>query len=163
MVDAYILLGSNVDNPVCHIKRAVKEIAALDEVILLKHSRLYQSAPMGPPDQPDFINAVIQVRTHIPAEVLLSQLLLLEEIHGRVHTRHWGERTLDCDMLMYGNLSCETARLTLPHPRMLERPFVLRPLLEIDPQVTLPNGQKVCDSHRTDLNACVLLEGVFND
>lgn len=136
-VAAYIGLGSNLDGPRAHVTRALQELAALPLTYLAEHSSLYASAPVGPQDQPDFINAVACVFTRLSPLALLDQLQALEQRHRRVRQRHWGPRTLDLDLLLYANLEWQTPRLTLPHPAMRERAFVLVPLAEFAPQVTL--------------------------
>ncbi|MCK0715084.1 2-amino-4-hydroxy-6-hydroxymethyldihydropteridine diphosphokinase [Chromohalobacter sarecensis] len=136
-VAAYIGLGSNLDGPREHVSRALKELDALPLTHLAGHSSLYASAPVGPQDQPDFINAVACVFTRLSPLALLDQLQALEQRHRRVRQRHWGPRTLDLDLLLYANLEWRTPRLTLPHPAMHERAFVLVPLAELAPEVTL--------------------------
>ncbi|MCK0744560.1 2-amino-4-hydroxy-6-hydroxymethyldihydropteridine diphosphokinase [Chromohalobacter nigrandesensis] len=136
-VTAYIGLGSNLDGPREHVSRALKELDTLPLTHLAGYSSLYASAPVGPQDQPDFINAVACVSTRLSPLALLDQLQALEQRHRRVRQRHWGPRTLDLDLLLYADLQWQTSRLTLPHPAMHERAFVLVPLAELAPEVTL--------------------------
>ncbi|MCK0766240.1 2-amino-4-hydroxy-6-hydroxymethyldihydropteridine diphosphokinase [Chromohalobacter beijerinckii] len=136
-VAAYIGLGSNLDEPREHVSRALNELDALPLTHLAGHSSLYASAPVGPQDQPDFINAVARVFTRLSPLALLDQLQALEQRHRRVRQRHWGPRTLDLDLLLYAHLEWRTPRLTLPHPAMRERAFVLVPLAELAPDVAL--------------------------
>jgi 2-amino-4-hydroxy-6-hydroxymethyldihydropteridine diphosphokinase len=107
---------------------------------------------VGPQDQPDFINGVVLLETALSPETLLDHLQQLEQAHGRVRLRHWGPRTLDLDLLLYGNETISTPRLTVPHPRLAERDFVLRPMLDIDPKATLPDGRTCQEllAHCTD-------------
>jgi 2-amino-4-hydroxy-6-hydroxymethyldihydropteridine diphosphokinase len=137
-VDAYIGLGSNLDDPVTQVKTALKHLADLDHCRLLKASSLYRSPPMGPRDQPDYVNAVVLLRTTLAAEDLLDALQAIEQQHARVRDRHWGPRTLDLDLLLYGQVGIDGARLTVPHPGIAERNFVLYPLAEVDPALVIP-------------------------
>ncbi len=138
MIVAYIGLGSNLDQPEKHVLDAMAELELLPDCCKVKISSLYRSAPIGPQDQPDFINAVVQLETELSAQSLLEQLQQLEQKHGRVRTQHWGPRTLDLDLLLYGNMIIKTEKLTVPHPHMAERSFVLCPLLEIAPELVIP-------------------------
>jgi len=132
MVTVYIGLGSNLDNPVQQILRACREIASLEDVSLVQTSGLYRSSPMGPVDQPDYINAVAEIATNLSPESLLGQLQCIEHEHGRTRNGiRWGARTLDLDILIYGEEVITTKILTIPHPGLYERAFVLYPLKEI--------------------------------
>ena len=137
-VDAYIGLGSNLDDPVTQIKTALEQLAGLDRCRVLRASSLYRSPPMGPRDQPDYVNAVVLLRTTLAAEDLLDALQAIEQQHARVRDRHWGPRTLDLDLLLYGQSKIDDARLTVPHPGIGERNFVLYPLAEVDPALVIP-------------------------
>ncbi|GGC00134.1 2-amino-4-hydroxy-6-hydroxymethyldihydropteridine pyrophosphokinase [Marinobacterium zhoushanense] len=139
-VRCFIGLGSNLDDPQQQVLSAFDELAKLDGCRLGTRSSLYRSDPVGPQDQPDFINAVAELYTSLEAEALLDQLQAIEQHHRRVRERHWGPRTLDLDLLLYGNDLIDTARLHVPHPYMRERGFVLWPLAEIAPELTLPGG-----------------------
>lgn len=134
----FIGLGSNLENPQTHILTAINDISLLEPMTFLSQSSLYQSPPMGPQDQPDYINAVIKIDTHLTAHSLLDVLQSLEQKHGRVRKRHWGERTLDLDILLYGNEVISDERLSIPHPGITERAFVLYPLAEIDNDISVP-------------------------
>jgi len=138
MIAAYIGLGSNLDNPVQQVAEAITEIGKLPESTLLVRSSLYRSAPHGPQDQPDFINAVIKIETELAPEVLLDHLQQIEHKHGRLRSVHWGPRTLDLDLLLYGNMKLNTEKLKVPHPQMACRSFVLEPLLEIETDIEMP-------------------------
>lgn len=137
----YIGLGSNLDNPIAHVTQALKELDQLPDTQLVKASSLYRSNPVGPQDQPDFINAVAELQTNLDAHNLLDELQALEQKHQRVRERHWGPRTLDLDLLLFANTIIETDRLTVPHAFMHERSFVLYPLEEIAPDLKFPDGQ----------------------
>lgn len=135
---AYIGLGSNLENPLQQIKTAINDLQSLADITIVSVSSLYQSPPMGPADQPDYINAVLSLETTLPPHQLLDALQSVEQLHGRVRKRHWGERTLDLDILLYGDQILDDERLKIPHPGMHERAFVLYPLAEIAPEVEIP-------------------------
>ncbi len=138
-VRAYVGLGSNLDDPERQIIRALSELAKLPRTRFIKHSRLYQSAPLGPPAQPDYVNAVALLETGLSAKELLERLLEIEYRHGRIRSdEQWGPRTLDLDLLLYGEQHYADRHLTLPHPRLHERAFVLYPLAELDPELHIP-------------------------
>lgn len=140
---AYVALGSNLHNPSAQLALAVSLIQAIPGVAVIKTSSVYITAPVGVVDQPDFHNQVISVETGLSPQALLNALLAIEDKMGRVRERHWGERIIDCDLLLYGNLFLESDSLVLPHPRMTTRAFVLYPLAEISPDLVLPTGQHV--------------------
>ncbi|ANG64918.1 2-amino-4-hydroxy-6-hydroxymethyldihydropteridine diphosphokinase [Marinobacterium aestuarii] len=139
----YIGLGSNLDSPQQHVARALEELAILPDTRLLTHSSLYRSAPMGPQDQPDYINAVALLESTLDAHRLLDELQALEQQHRRVRLEHWGPRTLDLDLLLYGDQLIQSKRLSVPHPGLPERNFVLWPLSEIAPELQLPGGRSL--------------------
>lgn len=134
----YIGLGSNLDNPVQQLKTALDELNQLPDTRLIRASSLYRSKPVGPQDQPDFINAVACLETTLEPLALLDQLQALEQAHRRIRERHWGPRTLDLDLLLYDDQQVSHPRLTVPHSQMHLRGFVLLPLMEISPNLTLP-------------------------
>jgi len=134
---AYVGLGSNLEAPRDQLARALAALASLPLSERIACSSLYSSSPVGPRDQPDFINAVAAIRTRLSPLALLDQLQALEQRHRRVRNRHWGPRTLDLDLLWYDDLSYCSPRLTIPHPEMSHRRFVLEPLAEIAPTLTL--------------------------
>lgn len=134
----YIGLGSNLDDPQTQIKTAIDDIARLDQTTLVQTSSLYKSPPMGPQDQPDYINAVVSVDTTLSAHILLDALQAIEQSHGRIRKRHWGERTLDLDILLCADKVIDDERLNVPHPGITERAFVLYPLAEIAPNLSIP-------------------------
>lgn len=137
----YIGLGSNLEQPLEQVSSAIEELALLPETELLTASSLYRSAPVGPQDQPDFINAVVKIETSLTPLALLDELQAIEQSHQRVRERHWGPRTLDLDILLYGSQTILNERLTVPHAFMHERSFVLYPLSEITQDLQLPNGE----------------------
>ena len=149
MTIAYVGIGSNLDDPRTQVLNAFSELDRLPHTRLVKKSSLYRTAPMGHADQPDFINAVAQLETGLPAERLLTELQAVEARHGRRRSFPNAPRTLDLDILLFGNATMQSTALTLPHPRMHERAFVLKPLLEIAPdlgfkkQLDSCKGQKV--------------------
>lgn len=134
---ALIGLGSNLDAPRHQLERALTALDRLPLTRCIAQSSLYASAPVGPQDQPDFVNAVAALRTNLSPLALLDQLQALEQRHRRVRARHWGPRTLDLDLLQFASLELETPRLLLPHPEMLNRRFVLEPLCELLAQLGL--------------------------
>jgi 2-amino-4-hydroxy-6-hydroxymethyldihydropteridine diphosphokinase len=144
-VRAYIGLGSNLTDPCGQLLHAFAELGRLPRSRLIARSSLYRSAPVGYADQPDFINAVAEIETGLGAHELLAALLDLERRHGRVREFRNGPRTLDLDVLLYDGLVCHEGGLTLPHPRMHERAFVLRPLQELAPALVIPGRGALAD------------------
>lgn len=139
----YIALGSNLNQPVEQLKNALRALGSLPQTKLLQFSAFYHSKPLGPQDQPDYINAVACIDTNLAPLVLLDHLQHIENEQGRVRLRRWGERTLDLDILLYGDLQINTPRLTIPHYDMYNRNFVMLPLAEIAADLLLPNQLKV--------------------
>jgi len=142
---AYIALGSNLENSVAHIRQACHDLNTLSNTALLKCSSFYKTAPIGRLDQPDFINAVAKIETALPPLALLHELLEIEHHHGRIRNAQLlnAPRTLDLDILLYDNLQLTTQNLVIPHPRMLQRAFVLFPLIEIAPNCEIPGHGKI--------------------
>jgi 2-amino-4-hydroxy-6-hydroxymethyldihydropteridine diphosphokinase len=138
MVTAYIGLGANLDDPAAQVELAMSELARLPQSRLIARSSLYASAPVGYADQPDFINAVAALETELSPRALFEAMLGIEHHHGRNRTFRNAPRTLDLDLLLYGGARFHEEHLTLPHPRMHERAFVLLPLLEIAPHLAIP-------------------------
>ena len=138
MTEAVIGLGSNLDNPEQQVLQALKELDGIPGIRILKTSSLYSSVPVGPQDQPDFVNAVALVSTELEPETLLNALQDLENRHRRVRLRHWGPRTLDLDVLFFGKQVIDTPRLRVPHPEFRNRVFTVIPLLEIMPDFLIP-------------------------
>lgn len=137
---ATIGLGANLGDPVDQIERAVEAIDSLPLCRVRAVSGLYANPPIGPQDQPDYINAVAEIETALAPEALLRALKGLERAAGRSYTRHWGERMLDLDILAFGDRQIDTPGLTVPHPEVAHRHFVLAPWLEIRPEARLPDG-----------------------
>jgi 2-amino-4-hydroxy-6-hydroxymethyldihydropteridine diphosphokinase len=124
-------LGSNLQQPERQLRQALDALRAIAEEGVVKASSLYRSPPMGPQDQPDYINAVAVIETVLEPLELLDQLQQIEQQQGRERKRHWGERTLDLDLLLYGDQSIDHPRLQVPHPGITERSFVLLPMQEV--------------------------------
>jgi len=141
-VIAYVGLGSNLGGtlrePRAQILAALQELGRLPRTRLAARSSLYRSAPLGHAAQPDFLNAVARLETGLAAEALLGELQAIEQRHGRERPFPDAPRTLDLDLLLYGDAPIASPRLTVPHPRMHERAFVLAPLLELEPEAVIP-------------------------
>lgn len=134
----FIGLGSNLDNPVKQLQRAFDELGQLRDTRLVAQSALYRSAPLGYADQPAFVNAVAKIDTGLSPRDLLQALLEIERRHGRERTFRNAPRTLDLDVLLYDDVQMHEHGLTIPHPQMHLRAFVLQPLLEIAPEAVIP-------------------------
>lgn len=138
-VSVYIGLGSNLDNPMRRIVGAFELLDALPQTRLVSRSSLYRSAPLGPVEQPDFVNAVAELTTALDAGTLLQRMQALESEQGRDHAAvRWGPRVLDLDLLVYGSKRIDDAVLQVPHPGIAVRNFVLLPLREIAPDLVIP-------------------------
>lgn len=138
-IRAYIAIGSNLDDPVAQVKEAIEELDMLPDTILADRSSLYTSKPMGPQDQPDYVNAVVGLDTLLSPEDLFARMVKIEDLAGRVRdTEKWGARVLDLDLLLYGKNKIHTAELTVPHPGLHERDFVIIPLAEIAGNLNIP-------------------------
>lgn len=137
MNTTYIGLGSNLGDSKQILREAVEQLRGLGEVSV---SKLYQSPPMGPQDQPHYHNAAVQLITHLAPLALLDELQRIENESGRIRLRRWGERTLDLDLLLYAEKNIINERLTVPHVGILERDFVVIPLLDLDSELQV-NGQ----------------------
>lgn len=138
MTTAYVGIGSNLDGPRARVLAAIDALRTLPDTRLEAHSRLYRSAPLDAPGQPDYVNAVAALDTGLSAAQLLEALQAIEARHGRERPYRNAPRTLDLDLLLYGETALSSPALTLPHPRLHERAFVLRPLLELDPRAEVP-------------------------
>lgn len=144
MKDVFIGLGSNLDEPLSQLKRSVESLKKINGLTFVGISDFYRSAPMGPQDQPDYINAVVKMSTELAAEKLLDELQYIENEQGRVRKQHWGARTLDLDILLYGNDEINTERLTVPHSGISQRNFVLYPLRDlVDENFTIPHKGEI--------------------
>ena len=143
LVTAYIALGANLGDPVATLARAMDDLAASSGITLIKRSSLYRTAPIAS-SGPDYVNAVVEITTVLTAPALLARLQQLEQLAGRERSCRNAPRTLDLDVLTYGDASITSEALVIPHPRMRERAFVLVPLAEIAPQtVTAAQLQSV--------------------
>lgn len=141
MIPAYIGLGSNLQEPIGQLRSAVIALGGLRDSRVAAVSRVYRSAAVGPGDQPDYLNAVLRLDTALAPEALLQQLQAIETSQGRIRIERWGARTLDLDILLYGELEIVTPTLTIPHPALSSRNFVLYPLADISgPNLVLPDG-----------------------
>ena len=138
MTLAYVGLGANIGEPRRQLLAAIEELMGLPDTQLVLVSGIYRSDPVGYADQPDFLNAVVQLDTELAPEALLDHLQQIENRHGRERPFPGAPRTLDLDLLLHGNQSIASPRLTVPHPRMHERAFVLEPLTEIAPDIAIP-------------------------
>ena len=139
----YIGLGSNLEQPLVQIKNALVALNTLSGTQLLTDSGYFSSKPMGPQDQPDYINAVALIETKLTPVELLDCLQTIESEQGRIKLQHWGARTIDLDILLYGEEVINTDRLTVPHIGLCERDFVYLPLLKITPDVFIPEGGRL--------------------
>ena len=138
-VRAYIGIGSNLNDPVAQVREAIEELTLLPDSLLVARSSLYGCKPMGPQDQPDYVNAVVGLDTLLSPEELLQALQRIEESQGREHTgERWGARTIDLDLLLYGRRVIDTPGLQVPHPGLHERDFVIIPLAEIAGNLNIP-------------------------
>ena len=146
MITAYIGLGSNLGDSLQTLQSALEALAALEDCELRAVSGFYQSQAIGPGQQPDYINAAAELATTLPAHQLLDALQAIETSHHRTRGPiRWTARTLDLDLLLYGNESIATERLTVPHPCIAERNFVLLPLNDLNPGLVFPNGVCLTD------------------
>ena len=145
MVQAYVGMGSNLENPRAQVERAFTELAELPHTKLLGRSALYLSQAVGPGDQPNYINAVAHLDTGLGPLQLLDHLQAIEQAHQRVRIERWGPRTLDLDILLMDREIIASERLTIPHPYLTQRNFVLYPLADITPTLELPDGSRLAD------------------
>ena len=139
----YVALGSNLDDPLAQVRAGAQALGKLPGTCLVCCSSSYRTAPVGVTEQPDFVNAVCAADTDMPAGAFLQALLDIERVHGRLRAIPGGPRTLDLDLLLYGDQVSHEPGLTLPHPRLHERAFVLYPLSEIAPGLNIPGRGQV--------------------
>ncbi|OEF24623.1 2-amino-4-hydroxy-6-hydroxymethyldihydropteridine diphosphokinase [Vibrio rumoiensis] len=158
MITVYLAIGSNLSNPVEQAQQAIQALRQHPHIDLLACSSLYSSTPMGPQDQPDYINAVAKVQTQLSPLALLDCTQAIEQNQGRERKEErWGPRSLDLDILLYGNEIIDNERLTVPHYGMKVREFVLYPLHEIAPQLQLPDGTELATLlHHVDRNGLTI-------
>jgi|TARA_B100001093_G_scaffold166086_1_gene158650 2-amino-4-hydroxy-6-hydroxymethyldihydropteridine diphosphokinase len=139
-VVAYISVGSNLNNPYQQVKSAIGKLKIADNIYIETISGWYLSDPVGPKNQSRYVNGVIKISTRLSPNQLLKKLHEIEDAHGRIRNVRWGPRTLDLDILLYGSRMMNTKKLTIPHPEMKIRNFVLTPLADIEPDLVLPDG-----------------------
>jgi 2-amino-4-hydroxy-6-hydroxymethyldihydropteridine diphosphokinase len=156
----FIGLGSNLNDPALQVQAALLKLSQISKTMLIATSRLYRSPPMGPQDQPDFINAVAMLRTELTALSLLAALQKIESELGRERIAHWGPRTIDLDLLLFGDIVMDTPQLQIPHPGLTQRDFVIKPLLEIAAHLVLPCGTALrdCVADATHVVGAVVIE-----
>ncbi len=137
---AFVGLGGNIGDAAATLRAAIDDLDALSDTRLLRVSRLYRTPAWGNEDQPDFVNAVAMLETQLAPHALLEHLLAIERIHGRSRgaDQRWGPRTIDLDLLLYGEAIIDEPGFHVPHPRLHLRAFALRPLLEVAPDITIP-------------------------
>ncbi len=159
MTDVYIALGSNLDEPMRQVRQAIETLKSLPNSQFVASSSLYFSKPMGVADQPDYVNAVVAIKTNLTPLELLDHTQNIEHQAGRVRNgERWGPRVLDLDIILYGSEQIDHERLTIPHAGLKVREFVLYPLMEISPHLTLPDGSKLTEIiHHIDRNGLVSL------
>jgi len=145
---AYVGIGGNLDSPRERVPEAIERMKALDATRIELRSRLYLTRPMGPQDQPDFVNAAVGLLTQLEPRDLLSGLLGIERSMGRERVERWGPRIIDLDLLWMVDLSVDEPGLTLPHPGVSRRNFVLYPLADIAPTIKIPGFGQVLDLKR---------------
>lgn len=144
MARAYIGLGSNLQTPSAQLRKALQTLAATPGIVHVVTSPFYRSVAIGPGEQPDYVNAVAQLDTALSPLALLDVLQAIEQAQERVRGAiRWTARTLDLDLLLFDNQVIESERLTIPHPRMSERNFVLRPLMDLAPTLCMPDGHPI--------------------
>ncbi len=143
---AYVGIGSNLDQPADQVQRALHALSGLPQTRLVLQSSLYVSKPLGPAMQPDFVNAVAALLTQLPAVAFFGALRALERALGREPPRlRWGPRRIDLDLLLFDAEQLDSAELTLPHPGIVQRNFVLYPLLEVAPELNVPGRGRVAE------------------
>ena len=153
-IRVYVGLGSNLEDPVAQVLEAVEELEMIPDSILVSRSSLYRGKPMGPVDQPDYVNAVVAMDTLLSAEAFLQELQRIEDLQGRVRDgEQWGPRIIDLDLLLYGKQKINKPDLTVPHSGMHERDFVIIPLSELAGDVNIPGQGRLtalinkCENH----------------
>lgn len=144
-VKFYVGIGSNLGIPRQNVRSAVRALKSEPGFRFIAQSPWYRSKPVGPPGQDDYINGAALLRSAASAQEILTRLQGIEDAHGRVRSERWGARTLDLDLLLYGRDTIATSTLRVPHPELCRRSFVLRPLLDIDPELALPDGRALKD------------------
>lgn len=138
---AFVGIGSNLGDREAHLRRAIDLLGAENGIEVTGVSQIRETEPWGPVEQGPFLNGAVRVETALAPRVLLERLLEIEQHMGRVRTERFGPRTIDLDLLLYGQETVEEPGLTVPHPRLSERSFALEPLVELDPGLRLPDGR----------------------
>lgn len=156
MINVFLLLGSNLGNREEFIKKAVEQIGEFAAV--LKTSSLYETQAWGKEGEPDYLNQVVEIATDMEAHNLLAMLLKIEQHLGRLRNEKWGSRTIDIDILFYGNRVIDDADLTVPHPRLHERRFTLEPLEEIAAELIHPVFKKNITQLKKDLKDSLIVK-----
>lgn len=151
----FLALGSNLNDPVAQIRQTIQALAG--SINAIECAPLYQSKPLGPQDQPDFVNTVISGYTDLSPEALLTALQEIERQQQRVKTAHWGPRTIDIDILFYDDLRLDTPQLTIPHQELFNRSFVTIPLFDLIPDGVTPTGDQL-DRNRYDSSTLVRID-----
>ena len=162
MNTAYVALGANLGKPLDQLNQAITLVNKLSDTTVVAAASIYQSVAIGPGEQPDYLNSAAQIVTELNPSELLAALHAIEDALGRVRTVHWGERTLDLDLLLYENYISTAPILTVPHPRMNGRNFVIYPLLEIAPTLVLPNGESIKTVAQKLVNEGIQRKNSFN-
>ena len=150
---AYLGLGSNLGDRLGHLRAGVSSLSGARGVDVVAVSSVYRTEPVGGPEQPEFLNAVVAVSTTLAPRELLALARRIEAERDRIRKERWGPRTLDVDILLYGDITLREADLEIPHPGLAERKFVLEPLLEVEPGAALPDRTPLAD----------LLDGLADD
>ena len=145
LTPVFVGIGSNLDDPVSQVARATAALGEIPDTHLVCVSSNYLSEPFGPVDQPDFVNAVAELATALDVTVLFRHLQEIERLHGRVRGERWGPRVIDLDLLVYGRQIVSEPDLTVPHPGIAERNFVLLPLQEIAPELEIPGLGRIAE------------------
>jgi 2-amino-4-hydroxy-6-hydroxymethyldihydropteridine diphosphokinase len=143
---SWLSLGSNLGERQDNLREALEKLSSSGEIEVLRVSSLYETKPVGYTDQPDFLNLVAEIATTLEPHALLRRCLEVENEMGRMREERWGPRLIDLDVLLYGDLVIDNEELVLPHPLMLERAFVLVPLLELAPELAMPDGRRIVGS-----------------
>ena len=147
MTSVFVGLGSNLEHPLTQLGQALNRMGKIPQSWVVRRSSLYWTPPWGDADQPDFLNAVAEMKTGLDASALLNELQQIEREQGRTRDsgRHWGPRSLDLDLLLFGQQVIDEAQLQVPHPRMTERAFVLLPLTDLAPDIVIPGKGRACE------------------
>ncbi|WP_340608166.1 2-amino-4-hydroxy-6-hydroxymethyldihydropteridine diphosphokinase [Xenorhabdus bharatensis] len=146
MTRVYIAIGSNLASPLQQVNNALAALKSIPETTFIKHSSFYRTKPMGPQDQPDYLNLVVALETNLQPEILLDHTQAIELAQGRVRKdERWGPRTLDLDIMLFGDHIINTERLTIPHYGLKQREFMLYPLAEIAPDLVFPDKETLAE------------------